>query len=383
MARTQTDSVLGQHDADEPRTAARAVSPSGTAEPQVELIGESAPMRALARQIDRVARSDVTVAIFGESGTGKELVARAIHQRGPRAGGPFVAINCAAIPESLQEAELFGHERGSFTGATHARPGCFEQANHGTLLLDELGEMSLSTQTCLLRALQQRAIRRVGGSTEIPLDVRVVCATQRDLRAEVESGRFREDLYFRLVVFPIEVVPLRDRREDVAHLVDHALGVLEGGRRVRVRRDALDALEAYSWPGNVRELFNVVHRSILSCEGGEITAADLPGYVRQAPASAVVTPLAQIERAAIERALAACGQSVTKAAEMLGISRATLYRRVAQFRAEGGEAPPSSPRRPRVLLPGDAPKVQASTSRVRRPSASRRRDYRAQQHRPE
>ncbi|MGK3994391.1 sigma-54 interaction domain-containing protein [Sorangium sp. So ce1024] len=363
--------------------AARAVSPSGTAEPSVKLIGESAPMRALARQIDRVARSDVTVAIFGESGTGKELVARAIHQRGPRAGGPFVAINCAAIPESLQEAELFGHERGSFTGATHARPGCFEQANHGTLLLDELGEMSLSTQTCLLRALQQRAIRRVGGSTEIPLDVRVVCATQRDLRAEVESGRFREDLYFRLVVFPIEVVPLRDRREDVALLVDHALGVLEGGRGVRVRRDALDALEAYSWPGNVRELFNVVHRSILSCEGGEITAADLPEYVRQAPASAVVTPLAQIERAAIERALAACGQSVTKAAEMLGISRATLYRRVAQFRAEGGEAPPSSPRRPRVLLPSDAPKAQTSTSRARRPPASRRRDYRAQQHRPE
>ncbi|WP_159397045.1 sigma-54-dependent transcriptional regulator [Sorangium cellulosum] len=345
------------------------------------LIGESAPMRSLNRQIERVARSDVTVAIFGESGTGKELVARAIHQRGPRAAGPFVAINCAAIPEALQEAELFGHERGAFTGATHARAGCFEQANHGTLLLDELGEMSMSTQTCLLRALQQRAIRRVGGSTEIPLDVRVVCATQRDLRAEVESGRFREDLYFRLVVFPIEVVPLRDRREDIALLLDHALGVLEGGRRVRVRRDALDALDAYSWPGNVRELFNIVHRSILSCEGGEITAADLPEYVRRAPAPAAVTPLAEIERAAIERALAACGQSVTKAAEMLGISRATLYRRVAQFRAEGDHALPSLQRRPRVLRPSEAPNAQVSPSRLRRAPASRRRGCRATQQR--
>ncbi|WP_437681769.1 sigma 54-interacting transcriptional regulator [Sorangium sp. So ce131] len=379
MARTQNDSDPAAHEADEPRTGTRLVSSSGSAGQSVMLIGESAPMRSLNRQIERVARSDVTVAIFGESGTGKELVARAIHQRGPRAAGPFVAINCAAIPEALQEAELFGHERGAFTGATHARAGCFEQANHGTLLLDELGEMSMSTQTCLLRALQQRAIRRVGGSTEIPLDVRVVCATQRDLRAEVESGRFREDLYFRLVVFPIEVVPLRERREDIALLVDHALGVLEGGRRVRVRRDALDALEAYAWPGNVRELFNIVHRSILSCEGGEITAADLPEYVRRAPAPAAVTPLAEIERAAIERALAACGQSVTKAAEMLGISRATLYRRVAQFRAEGDDALSPLQRRPRVLRPSDAPKAQASPSRLRRPPASRRRGCRATQ----
>jgi DNA-binding NtrC family response regulator len=315
----------------------------------IELVGESAPMLELAGQIERVAPSKVTVAIVGESGTGKELVARAIHHRGPRAQRPFVAINCAAIPEFLQESELFGHERGAFTGATHTRLGCFEQANGGTLLLDELGEMSRSTQARLLRTLQERTIRRVGGSTELAIDVRILCATQRDLRAEVAAGRFREDLYFRLVVFPIEVPPLRERRGDVESLVAHAIRQLHPESALGVGQDALEALDGYSWPGNVRELFNVVHRGLLACKGDELTLADLPEHVRGTPPRSGIRPLQELERTAIEHALKACGGAVTAAAEMLGVSRATLYRRIRDFRAVaaieggvGGNVPPSS-----------------------------------------
>jgi DNA-binding NtrC family response regulator len=303
------------------------------------LIGQSPPMRALARRIERVLDSDVTVAIFGESGTGKELVARALHAGGLRRQAPFVAINCAAIPESLQDSELFGHERGSFTGALRQRHGCFEQASGGTLFLDELGEMSASTQARLLRTLEERTIRRVGVTEDVPIDVRIVCATRRDLRAEMESGRFREDLYFRLVVYPIDVPPLRERSDDVPLLVAGILSRLAtdpARGEVRVQPEALAALARYPWPGNVRELINVLHTSLLVCEGGEITLADLPLHLRDgarvvaAPTGAGVTPLRELERDAIDRALASTAGHVDTAAKLLGISRATLYRRMAR-----------------------------------------------------
>ncbi len=318
------------------------------------LIGKSPPMRELAQQVQRVLESDVAVCVFGESGTGKELVARAIHNGSARRRGPFVAINCAGIPESLQESELFGHERGAFTGATQMRRGCFEQANGGTLLLDELGEMSLQTQASLLRTIQEKSIRRVGGSSESPIDVRIVCATHRDLRAEVEAGRFREDLYFRLVVYPIHLPALRDRIEDIPTLVGHFLRSLSAdvGRDVHsISPEALEALARHPWPGNVRELQNVIHRSLLACRSDEVTLADLPPDIRELalpvilpslhlngsngaarhrePSEEDVVPLRELERRAIQRALRATQGSVGRAAKLLGIGRATLYRRIA------------------------------------------------------
>ena len=317
------------------------------------IVGKSPPMRELAQQVQRVLESDVAVCVFGESGTGKELVARAIHNGSARRRGPFVAINCAGIPESLQESELFGHERGAFTGATMQRRGCFEQANGGTLLLDELGEMSMQTQASLLRTIQEKTIRRVGGSGEIPIDVRIVCATHRDLRAEVEAGRFREDLYFRLVVYPIHLPALRDRVEDIPTLVGHFLRALskDVGRDVQsISPEALEALARHHWPGNVRELQNVVHRSLLACRSDEITLADLPPDIRELALPAIspavhingangnryqepneedIVPLRELERRAIQRALRATHGSVGRAAKLLGIGRATLYRRIA------------------------------------------------------
>jgi DNA-binding NtrC family response regulator len=314
------------------------------------IIGRSAPMQEMVRQIDRVLESDVSVCVFGESGTGKELVASAIHGGGRRRRGPLVPVNCGAIPLSLQESELFGHERGAFTGAAGAHKGRFEQANGGTLFLDELGEMSPSTQASLLRALQEKTIRRVGGTSDIPVNVRVVCATHRDLSAEVKAGRFREDLYFRLVVYPIRVPALRERLDDVPLLVGHFLSRLSAdvGRDIRrISADALSALNSYMWPGNVRELQNVVHRAMLACDGDEIGLSHLPPELRArvlpsipAPAPAAtrisaqeepILPLAELERRAIIRALQASGGSVGKAARMLGMGRATLYRRLAAF----------------------------------------------------
>jgi DNA-binding NtrC family response regulator len=314
------------------------------------IVGKSPPMRELAHQVQRVLESEVAVCVSGESGTGKELVARAIHSGGQRRRGPFVAINCAGIPESLQESELFGHERGAFSGATQMRRGCFEQANGGTLLLDEIGEISLMTQASLLRTLQEKTIRRVGGSAEIPIDVRMVCATHRDLRAEVEAGRFREDLYFRLVVYPIHLPALRERVEDIPLLVGHFLRTLTSdiGRQVhRIAPEVLEAMSRHRWPGNVRELQNVVHRSLLACRGDEITLADLPPDIRElglpplglsvvpgsgnghAHVESEILPLRELERRAIQRALRATQGSVGKAAKLLGIGRATLYRRIA------------------------------------------------------
>jgi len=323
------------------------------------IVGSGSAMRELSRQVERVLESDVGVCLHGESGTGKELVARAIHKGGPRQHGPFVAINCAAIPASLQESELFGHERGAFTGATQTRLGCFERARGGTLLLDEIGEMSPATQAVLLRTLQERTVRRVGGSQEIPVDVRIICATHRDLRSEVDAGRFREDLYFRLVVYPIQLPPLRSRIEDLPLLTEHFLEKLRarsghGVKRVSAR--ALEVLSRHSWPGNVRELENVIHRSVLACRGDEIDEADIPPDLRpkdvptlaaRAPAEDAmlgdddnVLTLRELEQRAIKKALKLTRGSVGRAAKLLGIGRATLYRRLAELDL----APETAPR---------------------------------------
>lgn len=341
--------------ADSVRRARSAIADTSES---TKLIGRSEPMRELQRQIGRVLESDVTVCIFGESGTGKELVSHAIHSAGKRRRGPFVAVNCASIPHSLQESELFGHERGSFTGAAGVHRGRLEQANNGTLFLDELGEMSLSTQASLLRAIQERSIRRVGSTTEIPVNVRIICATHRDLAAEVRAGRFREDLYFRLVVFPIHLPSLRERTDDIPLLIGHFLETLKEdvGKDVRrVSADALTALARHKWPGNVRELQNVIHRAMLATDTDEIGLSHLPAEIRSfvlptiplptaaastgaAPGSGdedVVT-LDELERRAIVRALHATNGSVGKAARMLGMGRATLYRRIAAFGLTSG-----------------------------------------------
>ncbi len=327
------------------------------------LIGRSEAMRGLARQVERVVGSDVSVCLFGESGTGKEVVANAIHEKSARHGGPFVPLNCAAIPAALQESELFGHERGAFTGAVQSHRGRFEQAKGGTLFLDELGEMSLATQASLLRALQERVIRRVGGTVDIQVDVRIVCATHRDLRSEVEAGRFREDLYFRLVVYPIALPPLRARIDDLPLLVAHFVKKFAadaGGGAKRFAPSALEAMLRYPWPGNVRELQNFVHRCMLATDGDEVSLADLPAEIHasvlppiappsspSSSAGSLETPvppassgreilgenevitLAELERRAIENALRATKGNMGRAAKLLGLGRTTLYRRLA------------------------------------------------------
>jgi DNA-binding NtrC family response regulator len=322
------------------------------------LVGRSSAIRDLARQVDRVVGSDVSVCLFGESGTGKEVVAHAIHAKSSRHAGPFVALNCASIPATLQESELFGHERGAFTGAAQRHKGCFEQARGGTLFLDELGEMSPATQVSLLRALQERVIRRVGGTADIPVDVRIVCATHRDLRAEAEAGRFREDLYFRLVVYPIALPALRSRSDDVPLLIAYFMKKFAsdaGTGSKRFAPEALEAMLAYPWPGNVRELQNVVHRTMLAADEEEVRLSDLPAEIRasampalssrEPPTPAIqpaprsgarallgddeVISLVELERRAIENALRATKGNMGRAAKLLGLGRTTLYRRLA------------------------------------------------------
>ena len=310
------------------------------------IVGDSPAMREVFHQMSQVRDSDVDVCVLGESGTGKELVARALHNNGRRQGGPFVAINCAAVPESLQESELFGHERGAFTGANTTRKGRFEQADGGTLFLDEIGEMSPATQATLLRTLQERTICRVGGSRDIPVDVRIISATHRDLRSDVQQGTFRQDLYYRLVVYPIRLPALRDRSSDVPLLVRHFLSKLNadsGNEVTRMTADALEAMCSYHWPGNVRELGNIVHRALLACDGPVIELGHLPRECRAAafspPVAAglsvsdatqdqTVVPLKELELRAIRHALGVTAGNVSRAAKLLGVGRTTLYRRM-------------------------------------------------------
>ena len=298
------------------------------------VVGESEAMLDVVRQVGRVARSDVSVLLLGETGTGKELVARALHRSGPRRDGPFVALNCAAVPASLQESELFGHERGAFTGADERRIGRFERADGGTLFLDEVAELSPELQAKLLRALQERAIERVGGTELIRSDFRVVAATHQDLWEAVAERRFRADLYHRLAVFEIEIPPLRDRTGDVPLLTAAILERLVEGAAPTLAADALRALQAYSWPGNVRELENVLQRAIVVADGGAILRRDLPRRILD-PASATppagTRTLEEVENQTILEAYERSGGNVSEIARELGIARATLYRKLKKL----------------------------------------------------
>ena len=273
--------------------AARSLETSASVSRFDDFASRSSAMRELLDLADRVARSDASLFIFGETGVGKEWLARAIHGASNRGAGPFVAVNCAAVPENLLESELFGHEKGAFTGAVRAHRGHFEMAHHGTLFLDEIADMPIHLQSKLLRVLQERKIQRLGAERTLAIDVRVMAATNRDLQRTIDDRLFREDLYYRLSVVALEVPPLKRRREDVAPLIHGYLErfALQLGRAgMQIRQDALDALEAYDWPGNVRELINVMERAVLLCRGTVITPVDLPGAVVRpaAGASAIV-----------------------------------------------------------------------------------------------
>jgi two-component system, NtrC family, nitrogen regulation response regulator NtrX len=251
-----------------------------------QMIGRTAEMRRAFEIAERVASTDTTVLILGESGTGKDLLAQEIHVRSPRAGKPFVAVNCAALPETLIESELFGYERGAFTGAAQQKKGKFELATGGTLFLDEIGDMNPVTQAKVLRALENRTIERLGGSQAIPVDVRVISATHRDLPAEIRAGKFREDLFYRLRVVTVELPPLRAHKRDIPLLAESFLQVHAArlGRTARLTRDAIAAIERYDWPGNVRELKNALERSLVLCRADEIDVADLPEEVARGEA---------------------------------------------------------------------------------------------------
>ncbi len=310
------------------------------------IVGTAPAMIGVYKTVAQVAPTTASVLIIGESGTGKELVARAIHAKSPRANKPFVAVNCAALPESILESELFGHERGAFTGATGVKRGLFEEANGGTLFLDEIGEISPKMQVQLLRVLQEGEIRRVGGSDTIKVDVRVVAATNRDLKNELATGRFREDLYFRLQVVTVRVPPLRERKGDIPILVKHfvARHAERLGRQVpRVASEVLESLATYDFPGNVRELSHIVERAMLLAREGVVTGTDLPQEVRGAVAKSGGAnngslaedwpTLGVLERRYIDRVLARTGGNKTRAAEVLGIDRRTLNRMFARERA--------------------------------------------------
>ncbi len=254
--------------------------PVGGASSAIEhrLLGDSLPMRNLRKQIDKLARSQAPVYISGESGTGKELVARLIHEQGPRSSQPFVPVNCGAIPSELMESEFFGHRKGSFSGAIEDKPGLFQAANGGTLFLDEVADLPLAMQVKLLRAIQEKAVRSIGGQQEAIIDVRILCATHKDLDAEVAAGRFRQDLYYRLNVIELRVPPLRERRDDIELLASHVLkrlAAVSGLPAVHLQPQALDALKCYRFPGNVRELENMLERAYTLCENKQIEASDL------------------------------------------------------------------------------------------------------------
>jgi DNA-binding NtrC family response regulator len=306
------------------------------------LVGSAPAMQDVFKTVAQIAGSRASILITGESGTGKELIAAAIHERSPRAKGPFVKLHCAALAETLLESELFGHERGAFTGAVARRDGRFSQAHGGTLFLDEIGEISPAVQVKLLRFLQEHEFERVGGNETVRVDVRVIAATNRDLKAEVTKGRFREDLYYRLNVINLHMPPLRDRSSDVPLLAMHFLRkyAAENGKAIDgIDEEALARLSAYGWPGNVRELENVLERAVVLATGPRIGAGELPPHVLPAPAATGVripgSTLDDIERFAITKALEATGGSTSKAAEMLGIS----VRKIQYKLHEYGSAP--------------------------------------------
>jgi two-component system NtrC family response regulator len=300
------------------------------------LITSSEPMLKICRTVEKVAPVNATVLFLGESGTGKEVLARGVHELSPRADKRFVAINCAAIPDTLLESELFGYEKGAFTGAAKQTIGRIEYANEGTLFLDEIGDLPMPLQAKLLRFLQERVIERLGGRGEIPVDVRVVCATHRDLAEMIREGSFREDLYYRLSEISVKIPPLRERPGDAILLAQAFLEryAREMGRSLRgFTADAMGALEAYSWPGNVREMENLIKRATIMSEGNQITAADLGLEVGQADPLPFNLRKARetAERQAVSRALAQSDGNIAQAAELLGVTRPTLYDLMAKI----------------------------------------------------
>jgi two-component system response regulator HydG len=307
---------------------------------QREIVGSSPALRRVLDVALQAAPSMATVLVLGESGTGKELLARFLHDKSLRARGPFVAVNCSAIPETILEGELFGHERGAFTGALARREGRFARASGGTLFLDEIGELSPSVQVKLLRVLQEGEYEPIGGDT-VRADVRIVAATNKDLRAEVAAGRFREDLFYRLNVIAVTAPTLRARREDISLLVDHFLGVYcakNGRPRLEAPRDVLQILTDYSWPGNVRELENVIERAVVLCRKDKLSVDDLPDLVRQGDGGepstltfSVGTPLDEVERRLIRETLRHAKGDKSVAAQLLGISTRTIYRKLGEL----------------------------------------------------
>lgn len=304
------------------------------------IVARSQPMQDLLKMVARVAETESTVLILGESGTGKELIARAIHYNSPRKNGPLVVVNCPSIPDNLLESELFGHVKGAYTGATRDRKGKFEQAEGGTIFLDEIGDLKPELQAKLLRVLQERVIERIGGEKTIEVDVRIVAATNQNLEKLVQEGIFREDLYYRLSVFPIRIPPLRERKQDIPHLVKHFLNKLGPERRYQVTPEAMEILMAYDWPGNVRELENVIERASILSEDGVIGPDILPAHVLQGEHSDLrphiessegLHSLAEIEKEAILRALEKSHGNQTAAAKMLGIPRHVLIYRMKKF----------------------------------------------------
>jgi DNA-binding NtrC family response regulator len=310
------------------------------------LVGGSREMQEVMRQVEMAAPSTASVLITGETGSGKEMVARSIHMLSPRTDRPFVAINCSAIPESLMESEIFGHEKGAFTGAAERRIGCFELADGGTLLLDEIGEMPAQTQAKLLRVLEDHKVRRLGSKVETPVDVRVVAATNKNPEQAVADGHLRQDLYFRLNVFHIHLPPLRDHKDDLPLLIEFLLAEIseKHGKKVSgVGADVMDLFKSYPWPGNVRELRNVLERSAIASDRGTITRQHLPSEFGRAPAKSsaglgairfpVGTTVDAVERELIVQTLAATSQNKTRAAELLGISLKTLHNKLKEYEA--------------------------------------------------
>jgi two-component system response regulator HydG len=307
-------------------------------------IGVSPTFESSLKLADSVADSESTILIAGESGTGKEVFARYIHDLSPRANRRFLSLNCGALPEGLLESELFGHVKGSFTGAVKDKEGLFVAASGGTFFLDEVGEMAPSTQVKLLRVLQQREVIPVGATESIPVDVRLIAATNRELERDIEEGRFRRDLFYRLNVITIDLAPLRDRPEDVQLLTEHFLGRHAGpdGKAKKVSPKAMAVLQGYHWPGNVRELENVVERAVVLTPGANIKPDALPARLTEAPPEPLIQdrpapnpPLEIIERAYIEHVLRAEGGNKTRAAEVLGIDPSTLYRKIKRYDLEG------------------------------------------------
>jgi DNA-binding NtrC family response regulator len=321
------------------------------------MIGRSIKMRELFARLAKLARADATVLITGETGTGKELVAEALHEQSPRAKGPFVVLDCGSIPPSLIESELFGHERGAFTGATGSYPGAFERAHGGTVFLDEIGELPLAMQPKLLRVLEAKEVRRVGGQKVIDVDIRVVAATNRDLGVEVNRGRFREDLYYRLAVARVHVPPLRDRREDIPLLIDHILALTPGGEEAAIAQETIDLMMKHDWPGNVRELRNVIERAVLLAEEpadagslrrapppaaprSELSHTGTPSQTASQEGAAMVVPIdvsvpfkvakaaliGEFERRFIARLLAQHDGNISAAARAAGIDRMSIHK---------------------------------------------------------